>query len=336
MAPQPAALKLTCNPAGPHFPITEQCQMPAITVTAELENASPGASVTAQYEWLVTLEFHRHGCIHAPDRVLKHDDIRQTTTTNTLQIPFTQIRGGSLTISVTANTASGRLTAATKGLFVTGTNPSVTALAAEAANNEAFRKLMRVESRLRQFLAPTCPLFSSDGFGGVGLCQLTRPQPTPEQIWSWKENVKGGWALYKSKEAIAKAYPRQVRHSTRFKRLVKAYNDERKKRLMKMPKFVPPVHDLIINLPNFTDRQLMLDTLRGFNGWAGGLHEYRVQTDRNGVLVVDENPLGLSGTAVWERVTAADRIAYYNLHKIAANHRGDPNYVSDVMSKESF
>jgi len=310
--------------------------MPTITATAELENATLDPAVAVQYEWQVTLVFHRHGCIHAPDRVLKHDDIRRTTTTNSLQIPFTQIRGGSLTISVTANTPLGRLTAETKDLLVTGTNPSVTALAAEAANNEGFRKLMRVESRLRQFLAPTCPLFSSDGFGGVGLCQLTRPQPSPEQIWSWKENVKGGWALYKSKEAIAKAYPRQVRHSTRFRRLVKAYNEERRKRLMKMAKFIPPVHDLIIKLPDFTDRQLMLDTLRGFNGWAGGLHEYRVQTDRNGMLAVNENPLGLSGTAVWERVTAADRIQYYILHKIAANRRGDPNYVNDVMSKESF
>jgi len=85
LAPKPAALKLTCNPAGPHFPITEQCQMPTITATAELENATLDPAVAVQYEWQVTLVFHRHGCIHAPDRVLKHDDIRRTTTTNSFK-----------------------------------------------------------------------------------------------------------------------------------------------------------------------------------------------------------------------------------------------------------
>jgi hypothetical protein len=165
---------------------------------------------------------------------------------------------------------------------------------------------------------------------------LTKPKPSPDQVWSWKKNVAAGWELYQEKEDAASAYPETVRKSLSFKLLVQRYNAQRKARLMAMPMCIPPVHDLIINLPDFTDEQLMLDTIRGFNGWAAGLHEYRVKTDRFGTLVVNENRLGLTGTAVWERVTAKDRIDYYDLHNIGANHRGDPNYVSHVMSKESF
>ena len=215
------AVVLKTDPAGPKFPISEQCEMPEITVTAELQNVTPDPKVPLQYQWKVTLSFNGQGCLFAPSKVIKHDDITQTTPTNTFQIQFKQIRGGSLSVAVTVAVAGKMLTASTKNLQVTGTNPSVGVLAIAAAANQAFRKLIRVESGLRQFLSDTCPLFSGDGLGGVGLCQLTYPAPTEDQIWSWKENLKGGWALYKQKEAVAKAYPKSVREGTEFKALVK-------------------------------------------------------------------------------------------------------------------
>lgn len=205
--PNPAVV-LTVDPPGPKFPISEQCEMPKITVTAELQNVTPDPKVPLQYQWKVTLSFNGQGCANATQRIIKHDDITQMTPTNKLQIPFTQVRGGSLTISVTVVVVGNTLTASTKDLLVTGTNPSVGALALVAAPNQAFRKLIRVESGLKQFLSDTCPLWSGDGYGGVGLCQLTSPAPTDDQVWNWKENIKGGWALYKQKEAVAKAYPR--------------------------------------------------------------------------------------------------------------------------------
>jgi hypothetical protein len=191
-------------------------------------------------------------------------------------------------------------------------------------------------------------LFSSDGYGGAGLCQLTRPAPTDDQIWNWKENVKGGWALYRAKERVARAYPNKVQKSTAFQTMVNAYNAKRQAEhgsgqpgagtpLSSVDRDPPvaPLTDLIIELPEFTAEQLQRDTLRGFNGYAG-IHEYRVKQDANGILVVTVDPSGTKGTAEWELVTREERIRFYDANKIASNRRGDPNYVDDVLSRASF
>jgi len=340
MANPTVALKV--DPPGPKFPISEQCVMPKITVTAELQNFNPDPKAPPlQYQWKVTLSFNGQGCAHATQRIIKHDDITQTTATNKFEIPFTQVRGGALTISVSVAVPGSTLADTTKDLLVTGTNPSVGALAGAAAANQTFRKLIRVESGLKQFLSDTCPLFSGDGFGGVGLCQLTSPAPTDDQIWSWKENVKGGWALYKQKEAVAKAYPKSVRDGADFKALVKTYNEKRQAKLKAAAAAKPdggtaaPVQDLTIELPDYTDDQLERDTLRGFNGYAG-IHEYRVKVDKDGVLVVTEDPSGTKGKAEWEQVTKDERIKFYDQNNVPSNKRGDPNYVEDVESKAAF
>ena len=152
---------------------------------------------------------------------------------------------------------------------VVGTNPGVSALAAAAPANMSFRKLMRLESGLRQFLAPDCPLFSGDNAGGVGLCQLTVPAPTDDQVWSWKENLKAGATLWNSKESIAKAYPDRVRKSSDFQVLVKAYNDQRAATAVNAAKNAgtpaPNMLPVAVTLPDYTADQLRLDTLRGFN-----------------------------------------------------------------------
>ena len=336
------AVVLTVDPVGPKYPISEQCEMPKITVTAQLQNVTPDPKVPLQYQWKVTLSFNGQGCAHATQRMIKHDDISQVTSTNKFQLPFTQVRGGALTISVTVAVAATTLTASTKDLVVTATNPSVGSLAGAAAPNQTFRKLIRVESGLRQFLSDTCPLFSGDGYGGVGLCQLTSPAPTDDQIWSWKENVKGGWALYKQKEAVARAFPKSVRDGADFKALVKTYNEKRQAKLKAAAAAAKPdagtaapIPDLAIELPDYTDDQLERDTLRGFNGYAG-LHEYRVKVDKDGVLVVTEDPSATKGKAEWEQVTKEERIKFYDQNNVPTNKRGDPNYVEDVESKAGF
>ena len=327
------------DPAGPKFPISEQAEMPKITATAEIKDYTPDPKVQLQYQWKVTLVFDGQGCAHAPQKTVKHDDIAQTTAVNTFQIPFKQVRGGALTITVTVTGAGSILTASTKDLLVTGTNPSTGVLAQVAAPNQAFRKLMRVESPgLLQFLTDTCPRFSEDNYGGVGLCQLTYPAPTDDQIWSWKENVKGGWALYKQKEAAAKGYPKSVRDGADFKALVKAYNDKRKAKLQASTPdagAAAQIKDLDIELPDYTDDQLEKDTLRGFNGYAG-IHEFRVKLDKDGALIVTEDPTGTKGKAEWEQVSKDERIKFYDQNNVPKNKRGDPNYVEDVLSKPGF
>jgi hypothetical protein len=251
--------------------------MPKIAVTAELQNFTPDPKAPPiQYQWKVTLIFNGQGCLHATQRIIKHDDIAKFTThpMNKLDLQFTQVRGGALTISVTVPIPGGTvLTDSTKNLLVTGTNPSVAALATFAtsnvANTPAFRKLMRVESGLKQFLSDTCPFFSEDNKGRVGLCQLTKdPIPTDDQFWSWKENVKGGWDLYKKKEKEARNHMNNVRKGDEFKALVKIYNEKRRAKLAAAAAAktdagaAAPIKDLEIELPEYTDEQLERDTVR--------------------------------------------------------------------------
>jgi hypothetical protein len=274
-------------------------------------------------------------------RVIKHPDISQVTTVNKLTIPFSQVRGGSLTIAVTVVMGSTILRAQSDRLEVTGTNPSVTALAPVTPTNIAFRKLMQQETGLRQFLSPNCPRFSEDNKGGVGICQVTDPRPTDDQVWSWIENVRAGWQFYQDKQSHAKNYPALVRNGTHFKGLVKAYNDQRA--MQNKPAAgaspaspAPALKPLTIELPDFNDEQLQWDTVRGYNGYAGGLHEYRVRVDKNGLLVVKVDAGGTKGTAEWEQISAADRTAQYDKIGLDADKRGDPNYVNNVMKQTGF
>ena len=186
-----------------------------------------------QFQWTVTLVFTAGSCAHAGSRTTSHSAISGTTalspatspatvsTTSQFTIPFTQIRGGDLTVSVSVAVAGATLTASSAGLTVVGTNPNLGSLQSAAAQaNEAFRKLTRLESGLRQFRTPGCPLFSGDNLGGVGLCQLTSPAPTDDQVWSWRANLAGGVALWNSKEATARGFPNGVRTSAAFTALV--------------------------------------------------------------------------------------------------------------------
>ncbi len=102
----------------------------------------------------------------------------------------------------------------------------------------------------------------------------------------------------------------------RFRNLVTAWNNARAAQgLARIP----------VELPDYTDEQLERDTLRGFNGYAGGLHEYRLRLDARGLLVVTVNATGTRGSAEWERVPVADRPAV-----------GDPNYVNNVEAQADF
>jgi len=164
-----------------------------------------------------------------------------------------------------------------------------------------------------------CPLFSSDNLGGVGMMQITYPQPTDDDVWSWIANMTKGKQILAEKKAIAKGYPQQVRNSLGFKKLVTDYNTARK---------AANKNELTISLPDYTDDQLTKDALRGYNGWAGQdafnllLHEFRVKLDSNGNLVVTEQPGGAAGTCEWEQVPASDRPS-----------SGDPDYVNHVLKQ---
>ncbi len=187
---------------------------------------------------------------------------------------------------------------------------------------------------MRQFIADVdggvgcCPEWSANHLGGVGIMQISAPPPTDDQVWNWRANVAAGIQKLDKTVAAARRYPGQVRNSPRFHQLVATYNAQRQQQDL------PPLQR--IDLPDFTSgdfnnnlQQLELDTIRGYNGWAGHdafgfeLHEFRVAVDANGLLRVNVAPSATVGTAQWERVPVADR----------PQRGGDPHYVAHVLSR---
>jgi len=301
---------VTNEPSGRWFRITADAEMPEITVTAALQGQ--GLPDRAEFTWSATLIYD--GVKHT-----EHPAIGPYASANpSWRIPFTHVRGGKLTVQVVMR-AGGRIAGqASMEWDVVGTNPINAAAIRRftdsiGANRAAFRKLIRQESSLQQFRRATnLPLYSNDGQGGVGLCQLTVPPPTADQIWSWKANVRGGWRLYQEKERIARHYLNKERDEV-FPALRAAWHHARIRQ--RLP--APPVE-----LPNYTQDQLERDTLRGYNGYAGDLHEYRLRRNPDRTLYVTVNGSGTRGTAEWEQVPVAERRRY----------PGDTNYVNHVLA----
>lgn len=348
------SVALTFRPPGPKYSISEQCVMPSITATATLHDVTIDPKAPPpRFHWNVTVVFSGNACAHSFGRTTSHSPIIGTTNldpptgnppvpsmTSKFKIPFKQIRGGDLTVTVTVEVGGVKLKATSTGLTIGGSNPRLGSLQTRAPQKPAFRKLTRLESGLRQFLAPGCPLFSNDNKGGVGLCQLTSPAPTEDQIWSWKANLAGGIRLWNEKESIARGFPTKFRNSAEWTKLVKAYNDQRAATAAAAPRppgAPPPVTPAIpVTLPEYTADQLERETLRGFNGWGGGLHEYRVKKDKNGILVVTLDAQGTKGTAEWEEVSAKDREDHYKAQKINKKNWGSTNYVEHVEGQASW
>jgi len=314
-------LVITSNPPAVEdkFSITANPpQMPDITVTAAMQGSR--LPDNAVFEWSATLEFKSSHAPNGGTHNTRHPDIAPQTGPNpSWRIPFTKVSGGELIVQVVMRAGS-RSERESKKWKIVGSNPTSAAIriffngiAANGteAKRTAFRKLMRHESDLRQFLSSNYwPLYSEDGKGGVGLCQLTDPAPTDEQTWDWQENVRAGWALYQVKEREARGYPGREQRRTRFRQLVDAWNRHTRPGLQPLP----------VVLPAFTDDKLMRDTLRRFNGG----HEYQPR-QVNGILVVTVNANGESGTAEWESIPVAQRTG-----------PGDHNYVENVLAEADY
>lgn len=312
---------LTFSPTGPKFSISADTVMPSITVTATLSGMKLDTKSPPTYTWGASLKFDGSVTPHGSGRRTEHSAIAgQVGTKNTYLIPFKEVRGGVLTVMVSVNVGTTTLTATSAGVTIVGTNPTPFAIKTKAnligATKVRFRKQMRQESSLCQFTALGWPNYSGDNKGGVGLCQLTDPPPTANQSWNWKDNVQGGWSLYLQKESIARAYPALVRNGPTFRALVAAWNAQPSRK-------GKPV--IAVTIPDYTADQLELDTIRAFNGFAGGLHEFRVRVDSMGLLVVTLNAAGTAGAADWERVPVSARVT-----------SGDPNYVSNVEAQADF
>ena len=110
--------------------------------------------------------------------------------------------GGTLTVRATAGKDSVSITVKIKG-----TNPAATDVntyLATKPGSGGFDKLLEHESKFKHFNAQGEPIKSFDN--GYGMCQLTSPVPTFDQVWNWKLNVDGGLALFATKRAAAIQY----------------------------------------------------------------------------------------------------------------------------------
>ena len=331
-------IEIRFDPPGPEFAISESALMPEITAIATLPGALPSSASPPHFRWRITLRFSRPSCQHAMGKVTEHPVITVTTFVSNLTIPFKLVRGGDLTVSVETMIGTQAMRGEATGMTIVGTNPSIASLVTETTGAPPiFRKLMRLESQLRQFRAPNCPLFSADNLGGVGLCQLTPPD-SDDQIWDWKANIRGGLAVWRAKEDRARRYPNLVRNGAAFHAQVAAYNKARQDeavaqassnapsggRIPARPP-IPTIPPVTVTVPDYTPEQLELDTVRGYNGYLGGLHEYRLKTDANRHLAVHLDEGGRAGTAEWERIPASER-----------GSKGDPDYVDHVLRQIGF
>ncbi len=110
--------------------------------------------------------------------------------------------GGTLTVSVKAGTASaGRI------VRINGANPTpadTSLYLAACPGSDGFEKILQQESHLHHFALSGDPIMSLDE--GYGMCQLTTPAPTFQEIWNWQANLQAGLALFASKRAASIAY----------------------------------------------------------------------------------------------------------------------------------
>jgi hypothetical protein len=328
LAPRPRA---PARPGVNVVAITGTPQMPLLSFRANVQGADPLVVFQTKFDWVLQIEFSALACRNGPNRSI-NQTIRQSDTGAVLIPIFSLIRGGSLTVSVSATINGKVIRDRISGTRIVATNPTRAELFSALPNN-TMRRMALQESGGKQFAAANggvspCPLWSGDRLGGVGIFQITIPRPKDDEVWNWRSNVAKGLEIFGQKLAASRGYPARVRSSGGFQQLVRAFNADRRARRL------PP---LTITLPDFTSGdfdnnllQLELDAIRGFNGFAGGdglgheLHEFRVALQRGRLKVVNVDEQAKTGEAEWERVPAAQR----------PQTSGDPNYVARVLGQQ--
>jgi len=114
-----------------------------------------------------------------------------------------KILGGTLSVEVETGKETFKRT-----IFLKGKNPSrelIKEYSDSLEGTAGFDKILFHEAHGKNFInADGEPVVSFDK--GYGITQMTNPAPTYEQCWSWKENIKGGSAIYISKRKLAKTY----------------------------------------------------------------------------------------------------------------------------------
>ena len=313
------AAKPAVAPAPILVPISDVPAMPEVTFNFNILPASP-LNAKAHCNWVLKLTFSGSETPHG--KAGSELEIKKSTSTPQLRMgvnDWGSLRGGQLSIFVSAVVGGRVVTGRLSGVNIVGTNPGDAALRT-ALQVDPVRRIARQESRWRQFGADRWPLFSADNKGGAGLGQIT--PASEDQRWNWRVNCAAAFAKYNDCLRLTKVYQASVKSSSELAAFTKAIN------LARAVKHLKPVR---INVPDWTTDQCIRDAIRGYNGWAGSdpfcrslhLHEYRLALDatKKPRLTVDERTA--VATAAWETVLAGDRPRI-----------GDPDYVVHVMAQQ--
>ncbi len=97
-------------------------QMPVIMAEAGITGVTPDPSSSTRFTWLVKIHFQCADCSNGLDKKIT-DELRLTSIGGKCAITFPHVRGGDLTISVSADLATGCYEKISKGLKVQGVNP---------------------------------------------------------------------------------------------------------------------------------------------------------------------------------------------------------------------
>lgn len=187
--------------SGEKFYIDEDAKFPSITFKIETIDPAP-------YEWTWSLSWPAN--VSGLKESAKRGKVLKTFVTTasfsngkSWTVNLGQVIGGTLTVKVKTTKEAFK-----RSVYILGKNPGedrVTTFLATLEDVKGFEKLLAQESEYKNFIvADGYPVVAFDG--GYGMTQMTNPVPTFQQVWSWKENIKGGAGLYKSKQAIAKKY----------------------------------------------------------------------------------------------------------------------------------
>ncbi|HEY8461710.1 MAG TPA: hypothetical protein VIM99_15075, partial [Blastocatellia bacterium] len=99
-------------------------QMPIISAEARIVGVSPDPTPTTRFTWTVEIRFQTSDCQPNVRRsVTINDQFEHVAVGGRTNISFPRIRGGRLTLTVSADLPTGRLEARTSGLRIRGTNP---------------------------------------------------------------------------------------------------------------------------------------------------------------------------------------------------------------------
>lgn len=231
--------------------IDDEAKFPKILFQAETLEKGP-----FKWKWKITWDANVSGLSESGRRGSKVDAFSANGTVDTSEPKWQcsldgRVIGGILTVEMSAGSD-----VFLRSVYIKGTNPSREKLDAFVATlNEAkgYEKILHHEAKGKQFInADGEPVVAFDK--GFGMAQLTKPKPTYDQAWDWKENVRAGLGLYQTKRKEARLYL--------------AGNGK----------------------DSFTDEQLQLETFSRYNG--GVYHKWdpkEKQWVRNPAILCDES-----------------------------------------------